>query len=400
MKYVIIGNGVAGVSAAQTLALNTEKDTSITIFSDEEFEGYYNRPKLPAFIKDDNLTVQELITYTLEWYNERKIDFHPDEKVVLIKPNVNQLITSKNTYSYDKLLIATGAECWCPPIPGRELKHFYTVRNLTDAAAIKKKLRSSNNAVVIGGGVLGLEIANASISQGVNTTVIEYFPYLLPRQLDQEGGDFLRKILEKRGIKFILNGQVEAVIGKDKVEQVNIKERESILSDLIMTCTGILPRKSLVEKFVETNKGIIVNNFMQTTNDTIYAAGDCVEHNNIIYGLIPPSIKQAQIAATNMVNGNTDEYLGSKFSATLKVTDLLLSSFGYTGKEKELGYEEYKVVNEDLQQYIKIFTHNDKIKSAIILNNRKALTLIRNVFEKDLSLSKNMPKIRLILPNL
>lgn len=397
MKYVVIGNGVAGISAVQVLNQEKNSKSTITQFTDEPYTGYYNRPKIPAFIGNYEMTVEDIIAYNLDWYRKRNVDLHIQERVERIDTETKQVFTQKMTFSYDRLLLATGADCWCPPIEGQDLKHFYTVRNLEDAIKIRKRLKESKNAVIMGGGVLGLELANAIAKQGLETTVIEFFPHLLPRQLDEEGSEILYGILEHRGINFHLGKEVLRVIGEKKVEQVITKDGLEISADLVLICTGIKPRVEIVKEILEVNRGIIVNNFLETSVKDIFAAGDCAEHDGRVYGLIPPSIQQARIAASNMVK-KSKKYIGTKISSTLKVSGLLLSSFGYTGEEIQLGYESVKYTSE--KEYVKLFIHNDELKAAIIIGVDKILPIIRKMYTQVKSFKENKDKLKRILPNL
>lgn len=396
MRYVVIGNGVAGITAVQILAKEKSADSIITQFTDEPF-GYYNRPKIPAFVGNSDVTVEDTITYGREWYEKINVDLHLQEKVEKISVEKNEIKTQKASYSFDRLLVATGADCWCPPIEGRELSHFYTMRNLDDALKIRERFKTSNKTVVIGGGVLGLEMANAAINQKQQATVIEFAPYLLPRQLDQEGSSVLQRILESRGINVLVGKEVQRITGKKEVSQVITKDGIEIPAEIVIVCTGIKPRINLVKDILEVNRGIIVNDFMETSEEDIFAAGDCTEHRGIIYGLIPPSMEQARIAAHNMIRKDF-KYEGSKIAATLKVTNIFLSSFGYTGEEQKLGYAIWKYISEE--EYVKLFIHKDKLKAAIILGVKKAIPLIRNIFTQEKSIAENETKIRKILPGL
>ncbi|MFX0124348.1 MAG: NAD(P)/FAD-dependent oxidoreductase [Candidatus Hodarchaeota archaeon] len=397
MDYVVIGNGVAGVSAIQVLSKEKTSNSTVLQFTDEPFPGYYNRPKIPGFIGNNEMTVEDTIAYNIEWYKRLDVDLHIQEKVEKINYKTKEILTNKTAYPFDRLLIATGADCWCPPIEGRHLKHFYAVRSLNDALEIRERFKESKEAVIIGGGVLGLEIANSATNQGQKTTVIEFFPHLLPRQLDEEGANILKRILEKRGIMIQVNKEVQKVIGEEEVQTVITKDGVEISTDIVMVCTGIKPRVDLGRDFLEINRGIVVNDYLETSQEEIFAAGDCAEHNGRVYGLIPPSIQQARIAAHNMVKMDT-EYKGSKISSTLKITDLFLSSFGYTGKEYELDYSVRKYISEE--EYVKLFIHDDKIQAAIILGVKKAIPLIRNIFTEEKSVSENENKIKQFLPDL
>ncbi len=398
MDYIILGNGVAGISAAQTLSAKMNNGSRITQFTDEPIPGFYNRPKIPSFIANNDLAVKDVITYDLDWYARKKIKLHYDEKIDRINFNKKTIISSKGSYSYDRLLIATGAGCKCPPIAGQNLDHFYTIRNLTDAIKIRNRLNSSTAAVILGGGLLGLEAANAAISQGLKTTVVEFFPYLLPRQLDEEGGIVLQRILESRGMTIMVGKAAERIQGSSVVESVVLKDGLEIPTNIVLACTGIEPRIELVNEYLEVNNGIIVNNFLETSKKDIYAAGDCAEFQGRIYGLIPPSMQQANIAAANMISPRSEEYQGSKISSTVKITDLFLSSFGYKGNETDLGYESMKFIGKE--QYVKLYIHEDKLKAAIILGVRKLLPIVKKIFNKELSVSNNLSEITKIVPNL
>ncbi|MFW9903543.1 MAG: NAD(P)/FAD-dependent oxidoreductase [Candidatus Thorarchaeota archaeon] len=394
---MVIGNGVAGISAIQVLSKEKAPNSSIIQFTDEPFPGYYNRPKIPAFIGNNKMTIEDTIAYNIDWYRKLNVDLHIQEKVEKINFVGKEIITQETAYSFDRLLIATGADCWCPPIEGRHLDHFYAIRNLNDAIKIRERIKESKKAVIIGGGVLGLEIATAVVEQGLETSVIEFFPHLLPKQLDEEGAKILKKILENRDINIHVNKEVQRIVGEKEVEQVITKDGLEISTDLVLVCTGIKPKTELGKDFLEINRGIIVNDYLETSQENIFAAGDCAEHNGVVYGLIPPSIQQAKIAAHNMINMET-EYKGSKISSTLKVANLFLSSFGYSGNEFELGYNVKKYLDEE--EYVKLFIHNDRIKAAIILGVRKAIPIIRNIFTEEKSVSDNEPEIRKILPEL
>ena len=240
-------------------------------------------------------------------------------------------------------------------------------------------MKWSKQAVIIGGGLLGLEVASACAERGLNTSVIEFFPYLLPRQLDAEGGKILQNILEeKQKITFYLGVKVQEILGKDHVEGIKLINGMVIPADIIMTCTGIAPRIDLFKKVgIETNRGVIVNDFLETSIRDIYAAGDIAEHRGKVYGIIPPSIEQAKVAAQNMIKPRSVEYTGSKLSTSIKVTNLLVTSIDYIGKEEELKYSQRKYIVPNEGIYCKIFLDQDIIKSAIIIGTKNGISLLK-----------------------
>ncbi|MFX1511249.1 MAG: NAD(P)/FAD-dependent oxidoreductase [Promethearchaeota archaeon] len=383
MRYIIIGNGVAGVTAAQHLAENVSDEDIIQQFTDEGFP-YYWKPQLPSFLGNDKITEKDVLAYSLDWYKSKKIDLHLNERVERLNLEEKLVITPSGEYDFDRLLLATGADCFVPPIEGRHLQHFYDLRTLNDAIIIRNQLKRSQSVVIIGGGVLGLEIANSCVQRGITVHTVEFFPYLLPRQLDPEGADVLQKILEKRGMKFYLGSQVEAILGTSNVEGVRLKNGMEIKADLVNVCTGIRSRKRLAEEAgISCNKGIQVNDYMETNVTNVYAAGDCAEHRDIVYGLIPPSTEQARIAATNILNPQSQKYTGSKFSATLKITDLYLTSLGNIKEEEIKDCIIKKYWNEEKEEYVKLFLSEDRILGAIILGTKRGIPVIRRIFLKN-----------------
>ncbi|MFX0182263.1 MAG: NAD(P)/FAD-dependent oxidoreductase [Candidatus Hodarchaeota archaeon] len=398
MRFVIIGNGVAGITAAQILAKKAPSGSTITQFTAEEYT-YYPRPKLYDFLRQD-LSPNDVIVRDLSWYEDLNIELHVQEKVESINPEEKNIITSQGSYAYDKLLLATGAECFCPVIPGTELKHFYTMRSLKDAINIRAKFKEANSVVIIGGGILGIEVACACIERGLDTSIIEFFPSLLPRQLDTEGGQVLQHMIEEqRKIRFFLDTKVEKILGEEHVEAVLLYDGTEIHADLVIACTGIAPRVQIAkEAGIEINRAIIVNDYLEASVKDVYAAGDIAEHEGRIYGLIPPSMEQARIAAHNMISHRSQKYHGSVISATIKVADLLVTSLGYTGMEEEQHYASKKYYNPNKSEFVKIFTLNDQIKAALILGTKKGIPLFRQVLDK--SFLAYQGEIRNLFPDL
>lgn len=396
MRYVVIGNGIGGVTAARELAKKAPPNSEIMIFSFENW-GYYPRPKLPFFLENPKTTPDELIVYNKEWYESTNIDLHLNEKIHEIFPNKKEIVSSKGVYGYDRLLLSLGAECATPPIRGLQLKHSYTLRSLKDAVKIRNRLKNSRNVVIIGGGLLGIENACACAKQGLDVTIIEYFPQLLPNQLDKEGSDVLIHLLEEIGIRTVTNAQVEELIGDKEVSSVKIKDGTLFPADIVMTCTGNISRVELAEiAGLNVNRGIIVNNYLETSDPNIYAVGDVAEHNGRIYGIIAPATEQARVAAQNMIKPRSKEYHGSKISTTLKVADLYLTSIGY---DKDLPqYKTMKYVRQDPWQYVKLFHEEDQLKSAIILGTKKGIPLIRKLLNQ--SLVENLEKLEDLFPGI
>ena len=396
MRFLIIGNGVAGITAARVLKKNSSEYSDIKIFTDESY-GYYPRPKLPSFLESVQSQPESLITYDRDWYVKENIDLHLQEKILEIDREKKVLKSNLTSYSYDKLLLANGAECACPPIPGMDLKNTYAFRSLLDAINIKNSLQDKQSIAIVGGGLLGIEIAVACAKRGKEVTIFEFLPRLLPRQLDDEGATLLSDVLANSGIRLISGVKVEQIVGKDEIEAVRLANGQMYHSELLITCTGIKPRIEIAkEAGLEVNKGVTVNNYLETSDSNIYAAGDVSEHESRIYGIIPPTIEQATVAAHNMIQSRSKEYSGSKISATLKVADIHLTSIGFTESSTRLKSIKYK--DRETGQYIKIFHQDNVIKAAIILGTKKGIPIIRNLINQPLS--KNINQIKEYFPKI
>ncbi|MHA2501093.1 MAG: NAD(P)/FAD-dependent oxidoreductase, partial [Candidatus Hodarchaeales archaeon] len=326
MGFIIIGNGPAGVTAARTIATAAPKGFPVLLFSDEDYP-HYAKPKLPSYVGDATITADNVVLYDEHWYKRQKIELHLNEKVERVNPEERQITTKYGAYSFSRLLLATGASCYVPPMQGGRQENFFTIRTLSDAIAIRKQLIESDSVVVIGGGILGLEIAHACRKKSVH--VVEYFPYLLPKQLDQEGASILQGILEKQGLQFHLGTTVETILGDNKVKGVRLADDREIPAEMALICAGIIPKKTLAEQAgIACNRGILVDDYLETSIEGIYAAGDVAEHNNTIYGLWNISQEQARVAAANMLKPRSQKYSGSKIGTTLKVANLYLTSLG------------------------------------------------------------------------
>ncbi|MHA1975730.1 MAG: NAD(P)/FAD-dependent oxidoreductase [Candidatus Hodarchaeales archaeon] len=386
MNYIIIGNGVAGITVARSLAQQVPPGSNILQFTSEPY-GYYSRPKLSQFLGEKDQTPDDLMIYQDDWYKESNIDFHPSEKIHTINRTKKTVTSEKGEYKYDKLLLALGASCACPPIPGLDLAHAYTLRTLSDAITIRNQLGKSQSAVIIGGGLLGIENAIACAKHGIATTIIEFFPHLLPRQLDPEGSEIFTELLAKYGVQSITNAQVQRILGKVKVESVQLKDGSLIPADVVMTCTGIKPRIELAQNAgLDVNRGVIVNDYLETSDPNIFAAGDITEHNRMIYGIIPPTVDQAKVVAGNLIISRSRKYHGSRMSTTLKVADLFLTCIGYDANQSD--YPNLKYHNTDSNEYLKIFHEDDKIKALILLGTKRGIPQLRKMFDEPLSQNK------------
>ena len=364
MDYLIIGSGVAGISAVKELVKERSADDNITVITKESYPFYY-RPRLINCLSG-NIDVEDIIINDFEWFDENDIDLRIDERVHTVDPDEKNVETNKNKYSYDKLLLANGAHSFVPPIEGREKENIFTLRNAKEAKEIHKKASEKDRAVVIGGGLLGLESAYNLQQAGLEVTIVEMADHCLARQLDFRGGQLLQKKLEDKGLNFILNGQTVRFSGENTVKAVHLKDGREIETDMVLISAGIRSNIELVEDTpIETNKGITVNNFMETNIADIYAAGDVAEHDGRVYGIWAPSMEQGAVAGKNMI-GIKDKFEGYVSSYSLKVVGVDVVSIGKIEAEDLDCKEE---LEEDEDSYKKIIKKDEVPIGAIMIGD-------------------------------
>lgn len=364
-QHVIIGNGVAANTAAENIRKN-DKEGPIKIFS-KEAVPYYYRPALPEYLSGEK-EIDNLILHDLNWYKDNNIDLFLSTEVLSINPDKKEISVTDNTvHSYDKLLIATGGYSFIPPINGTDNKNVYTLRDLKDADKIKDKAKASKCMVLIGGGLLGLEAGNDIRKTGVHIKVIEFFPRLLPRQMDTAGADMLQKVMEDMGFKFYLGAKTKEITEKEGRLSVMLESSEQIRGDLILVSAGVRPEMKLAKDLgLETNLGVKVNDQMETGTTDIYAAGDLIEHNGRFYGTWPAAMEQGRIAGLNM-SGQVAAYSGTVLSNTLKVVGIDLTAAGEIDTEDK--HESIVFMNTDKNIYRKLVIENNIIIGAILFGD-------------------------------
>ncbi len=360
MNYLIIGAGAAGVSAAKEILKNKNESDQISIFTDENYPFYY-RPRLIECLSGE-VEVEEIIINNEQWFKDNGIDLHLSEKITEVDSENKKIKSTEGSYSYDKLLLANGSHCFVPPFSGVDLENIFTLRTASDLKTINKAAEKAKKAVVVGGGLLGLEIAYNFAKAGLDTTVLEVAPYLLPMQLDKKGGDLLEKKLKENNVKVVTDASTKGFAGKQSVEKV-ILEEQDIEADLVLISTGVRSNTALVENLaIEKNKGVVVDEKMQTSNPDIFAAGDVAEYDNRVYGIWPPSLAQGRVAG-RVMSGEEAVFEGYVPSHKLKVAGINVVSLGELNKEGE--YEEEILKDDDI--YVKVIKNNDHKIGALIV---------------------------------
>jgi len=338
-RLVLIGNGMAGVRTVEELLKIKPDHYDITIFGAEPHPNY-NRILLSPVLAGE-MTIQEIVLNELDWYKENNIKLHTGKQIKTIDRVKRKVIAEDGTEeAYDRLLIATGSTPFMLPIPGNDLPGVIGYRDIKDTDEMIEAARLHKHAVVIGGGLLGLEAANGLKLRGMDVTVVHLGPWLLERQLDETAGKMLQKSLEDKGLKFLLETQTEALIQGEsgRVAAIRFKGGMQIPADLVVMAAGIRPNYTLAESSgIYCNRGIVVNDTMQTYDPKVYAVGECVSHRGIAYGLVAPLFEQAKVAANHLAGYGIGRYTGSVTSTKLKVTGIDLFSAGdyMGGKDTE-----------------------------------------------------------------
>ena len=370
-KLVMIGNGMAGVRTLEELLKIAPDLYDVTVFGSEPHPNY-NRILLSPVLAGEQ-TIEEIVLNSWEWYTENHITLHAGWTVTEVD-RVKRVVHATNasgekiSTEYDRLLMCTGSNAFILPVPGKDLQGVIAYRDIADTNAMIDAATKYKNAVVIGGGLLGLEAANGLMLRGMNVTVVHVMPTLMERQLDTVAGKMLQKSLEDRGLKFLIGAQTQELVGgaDGRVNAIKFKDGTEAAADLVVMAVGIRPNTALAESMrLHCNKGIVVNDTMQTTTDArIYSVGECAAHRGIAYGLVAPLFEQAKVAANHLAQYGIGRYQGSLTSTKLKVTGIDLFSAGdFSGGE---GTEELVMSDPYGGVYKKLVIKNDKLVGACL----------------------------------
>ena len=371
MNLVLVGNGMAGVRAVEELIKLAPELYDITVFGSEPHPNY-NRILLSPVLAGEQ-TVEQIILNSWEWYTENHITLHAGKTVTEVD-RVRRVVRavaadgSVTEAPYDRLLLCTGSNPFILPVPGKDLKGVIAYRDIADTNTMIETAKTHKHAVVIGGGLLGLEAANGLMLRGMSVTVVHVNAWLMERQLDDVAGGLLRKSLEARGLHFRLNAQTQELVddGAGRVKAVRFKDGTEVPADLVVMAVGIRPNTALAESMrLHCNRGIVVNDTMQTVTDArIYSVGECAAHRGIAYGLVAPLFEQAKVAANHLAQFGIGRYLGSLTSTKLKVTGIDLFSAGeFMGGE---GTEEIVMSDPFGGVYKKLVIKDDKLIGACL----------------------------------
>lgn len=385
MRYVIAGGGVAGVTAAKEIR-KLDPEGRVDLFSSEPYP-YYFRPKLWEFIAG-RISPEETYYRPEAWYAEQGIQLHLNCSVIRLDVDGKMLtLADEQTVSFDRLVIASGGRSFVPPVEGADLNGVFALRTLDDAKAIAACADTVKSAVLIGGGLLGLETAKALLDRGLEVSVVEFMPRLLPRQLDEQGADVLQAYLENQGLEIYLDGETNKIFAVPDGLTVQLTDGRKIEAGMVVFSTGI---RSNIEPWqscgLPAGHGVQVDEYLMTAREGIYAAGDVAEYNGIVYGIIPAATEQGKIAGANAVSPQSAVYSGTVPSTRLKVVGMEFNAYGDSTLKGE-GVEVHRVVDVDAGRYERVAIQGGVVRGAIILGDpSKGLSLKRLIeAEKDVS---------------
>jgi len=367
-RLVVIGNGMAGMKTIEELLLSAPDKYQITVFGAEPY-GNYNRIMLSAVLCGEK-NIEDILINDRQWYRDNGIQLHagPDKAVVRIVRGLRKVVAQDGTIAeYDRLLIATGSKPVIPDIPGTDLTGVIGFRDILDVNTMLAYTKSHKNAVVLGGGLLGLEAANGLLQRGMNVTVIHNNEVLLNRQMDSQAGKMLQAELESRGLKFKMASHTQELMADENrhVSAVRFKDGSELACDLFIVAVGVRPNIGLAKQAgLYCERGIVVNDTLQTYDPCVYAVGECIQHRGATFGLVAPLFEQAKVCANHLSSHGVAEYVTLPTATKLKVTGIKLFSVGdFLGDEH---CDHIRFTDPALGIYKKLIIKNNKIQGAVL----------------------------------
>jgi nitrite reductase (NADH) large subunit len=373
VKVLVIGNGLAGTIAAKTLR-ELDLGVEIHVFAEEKYP-YYPRPNLIEYVAG-KLPYERIFAFSDEWHVRQNITMHLADAVRKILPGSREIELDRGRReNYDALLVANGASSFVPPIKGANKRGVFTLRTLDDALVILDYLKDHAQVAILGGGLLGLEIARALKLRGAEVEVLEFFDRLLPLHLDAYGATLLKDQIESLGIRVNLGVVTQEILGQGEVSGLGLKSGAKISANMVVIAAGVRPNLGLVrDAGLALDRGLVVDDYLRTSRPEIFAAGDIVQHRGKFYGIIPASFDQARTVAYNIL-GQEKKYEGTIPSNTLKVAGLYVTSVGMTNPESA-GFKEIRKYKKEESIYKKIVLKDDALVGAIWMGTKKGVNEI------------------------
>ncbi|MDQ1911662.1 nitrite reductase large subunit NirB [Paenibacillus sp. GD4] len=366
-RLVLIGNGMAGVWCVEHILKLAPQQFEVTIFGSEPHPNY-NRILLSSVLAGDS-SMKDIVLNDWDWYKDNHIHFHAGHTVTKIDKERKTVTSDKGVQvEYDELILATGSLPFMLPLPGADKEGVIAFRDIKDCETMIDTAKKYKKAVVIGGGLLGLEAARGLLNLNMDVSVVHIYRHLMERQLDETAARMLQSELESQGMKFLLEKQTEQLVGKKRVTGVKFKDGTLAEADLVVMAVGIRPNVQLAkDSGIEVNRGIVVDDFLQTNIPNVYAVGECAEHRGIAYGLVAPLYEQGDVLAKKLCGLDCEGYQGSVTSTKLKVSGVDVFSGGQYNDVP--GSKSIKFQDEFSGIYKKIVIQNGKIVGAVMFGD-------------------------------
>ena len=364
-RLVVVGNGMAGMACVEQI-LKYSPEFQITVFGDETHVNY-NRVMLSSVLAGER-TAEEIVLHPREWYLRNAIDLRVGVRIVDVDPDAKTVTGNDGSVTpYDLLLLATGSSAFMPRIEGLDRDGVFVFRTIDDTRALLERCAPGRKAVVIGGGLLGLEAARGLQVQGCDVTVVHLMSTLMERQLDHDGGYYLLGKMEELGVKVLLGRTTTAILGNGRVEGVALSDDTCIDAELVVVAAGIRPNAELgLRAGLKVNRGIVVNDYMETSEPDIFAVGECVEHRGVCYGLVAPLYEQGKVLAATITGHKGPTYEGTVQAAKLKIMGVDVFS---AGDWSEQNAEPVRFEDRALGIYKKLTVRDDKLVGAILVGD-------------------------------
>ncbi|WP_026105199.1 nitrite reductase large subunit NirB [Halalkalibacterium ligniniphilum] len=389
-RLVVIGNGMAGIRCLEELfKLGGRERYEVTVVGKEPHVNY-NRIMLSSVLASE-AKLEEIELNPLSWYEENEVTLYRSETVTSLDREKQLVLTDKGrSIPYDKAILATGSHPFMLPLPGAELEGVIAFRNIEDCEEMIATAKNYNKAVVIGGGLLGLEAARGLLNLGMEVNVVHIQSHLMERQLDKTAASILRSELEEQGMNFLMDKHTEAIVGKKRVEAVRFKDGEEVKADLVVMAVGIKPNHELASNSgITVNRGIVVDDFMTTSDKNIFAVGECAEHRGMVYGLVAPLWEQGKVLAKALVEQKDEGYQGSILYSKLKVSGVNVFSVGEFWDSDST--KSVSMLDEFTGVYKKIVMEGKQIVGAILMGETDESTLLLNKIKQKAAIEEGSP---------
>ncbi|MFO7325355.1 MAG: nitrite reductase small subunit NirD [Pseudomonadota bacterium] len=384
-RLVVVGNGMAAMRTVEELLELAGDEYQITIFGAEP-RGNYNRILLSPLLAGETAR-EALMLHPLEWYREKGITLHAGDPVVSIDRRSKRVISASGVVAgYDRLLLATGSDPVRLKVAGHDLPGVFCFRSIDDVEAMLAQAGSARQAVVVGGGLLGLEAASGLAKQGLSVTVVHIRDRVMDKQLDEEAAGLLRRAMEARGIRFCMPARTAAFEGRARVEQLRTEDGRVLPADMVVVAAGITPRTELARACGLTcDRGILVDDTLQTYDPSIYAVGECVQHRGTTYGLVAPLWEQARVCAAHLAERGVTRFRGSKPASQLKVSGIDVFSAGDIAQLRSA--ESIRYADHAAGVYKRLWLRENRLLAAVLFGDTRAAPQLAELIETQRDVS-------------